>query len=140
MIARILLLPTAREGNAFTGVSFCPQSASWLLVHCSSLLRHGRYASYWNVFLFNKIITLGWAFRNKLALLHTRNMFQMKSDIHLLFFLCFPEIFPIQKDVCRYLLQRALDWTFSGNKCKMSLLKPQDESKRNSKFVRVDLC
>ena len=30
----------------------CPQSALWLLVHCSSLLRRGRYASYWNAFLF----------------------------------------------------------------------------------------
>ena len=36
-----------REGNVFTGVcqSFCPQSASWLLVHCWSLLRRCRYAS-----------------------------------------------------------------------------------------------
>ena len=25
--------------------------ASWLLVHCSSLLRRGRYASYWNAFV-----------------------------------------------------------------------------------------
>ena len=29
----------------------CPQSASWLLVHCSALLWRGRYASYWNAFL-----------------------------------------------------------------------------------------
>ena len=41
------LSPTARESNGFTGVyqSFCPQSASLLLVHCSSLLRRCRYAS-----------------------------------------------------------------------------------------------
>ena len=47
------LLPTAKEGNVFTGVcqSFCSQPASWLLGHCSSLLRRGRYASYWNAFL-----------------------------------------------------------------------------------------
>ena len=32
-------LPTAREGNVFTGVcqSFCPQSASWLLVMARSV-------------------------------------------------------------------------------------------------------
>ena len=42
-------LPTAREGNVFTGV--CPQSVSWLLVHCSALLQRGRYASYSNDFL-----------------------------------------------------------------------------------------
>ena len=36
----------------FSQVSVCPQSASWLLSHCSSLLQHGRYASYWNAFLF----------------------------------------------------------------------------------------
>ena len=45
-----LLLPTAREGNVFTGVcqSFCSQLASWLLHNCSSL---SRYASYWECFL-----------------------------------------------------------------------------------------
>ena len=32
--------------------SFCPMSALWLLVHCSSLLRRSQYASYWNAFLF----------------------------------------------------------------------------------------
>ena len=49
----VYLLPIAREGNVFTGVcqSFCSQSASWLLGHCSSLLRRGRYASYWKAFL-----------------------------------------------------------------------------------------
>ena len=41
-----LLLPTSREGNIFTGLSFCPQSTSCLLVHCSSLLRRGRQVSY----------------------------------------------------------------------------------------------
>ena len=54
------LLPTAREGNVFTGVckSFCTQSASWLLSHCSSLLWLGRYASYWNAFLLVKMFRL----------------------------------------------------------------------------------
>ena len=33
-------------------LSFCPQSASWLLDHCWSLLQHGRYASCWNAFLY----------------------------------------------------------------------------------------
>ena len=53
MVQNHVLLPTAREGNVFTGVrqSFCSQSASWLLGLCSSLLQCGRYASYWNVFL-----------------------------------------------------------------------------------------
>ena len=32
----------------FSQVDVCPQSASWLLVHWSSLFRRGRYASYWN--------------------------------------------------------------------------------------------
>ena len=47
------LLPTAREGNVFTR---CSQSASWILGHCSPLLQLGRYASYWNAFLFYKVI------------------------------------------------------------------------------------
>ena len=42
----------------FSQVSICPQSASWILVHCSALLRRGQYASYWNAFLFKFIITL----------------------------------------------------------------------------------
>ena len=36
----------------FSQVSVCSQSASRMLVHCSALLRRGRYASYWNAFLF----------------------------------------------------------------------------------------
>ena len=36
----------------FSQVSVCPQSAAWIVVHCSALLRRGRYASYWNAFLF----------------------------------------------------------------------------------------
>ena len=36
----------------FSQVSVCPQSGSWLLVHCSTLLQHARYASYWNAVLF----------------------------------------------------------------------------------------
>ena len=32
----------------FSQVSICPQSASWILAHCSALLKCGRYASYWN--------------------------------------------------------------------------------------------
>ena len=55
----VVFLLAAREGNVFTGVCqlFCPQSASWLLVHCSSLLQRGRYASYWNAFLFTCIFS-----------------------------------------------------------------------------------
>ena len=57
-------LPTAKEGNVFTGVcqSFCSQLASWLLSHCSSFLWRGRYASYWNAFLFQrkKFARLSW--------------------------------------------------------------------------------
>ena len=33
-------------------VMFSPQLVWWLLGHCSSLLQRGRYASYWNAFLF----------------------------------------------------------------------------------------
>ena len=39
----------------FSQVSVCPQSASWILVQCSALLRRGRYASYRNVLLFDNI-------------------------------------------------------------------------------------
>ena len=37
----------------FPQVSVCPQSASWIQVHCSALLQRGRYASYWNAFLLH---------------------------------------------------------------------------------------
>ena len=36
----------------FSQVFVCPQSPSWLLDHGSALLWRGRYASYWNAFLF----------------------------------------------------------------------------------------
>ena len=40
------------EGKVmFSQLSVCPQSASWILVHCSTLLQCGRYAFYWNAFL-----------------------------------------------------------------------------------------
>ena len=58
---KVVLLPTAREGNVFTGVCHSvhnwPHGYSvtahpcWLLGHYSSLLQRGRYASYWNAFL-----------------------------------------------------------------------------------------
>ena len=37
----------------FSQMSVCPQSASWIMVHCSALLQRGRYASYWNALLLN---------------------------------------------------------------------------------------
>ena len=40
----------------FSQVSVCPQSASWLLVHCLALSRRGRYASYWNAFLLHTVL------------------------------------------------------------------------------------
>ena len=40
-------------------LSFCLQSASWLLGHCSSLLQCSRYASYWNAFLLPATTKLG---------------------------------------------------------------------------------
>ena len=46
---------TDRKGKVmFSQVFVCPQSASLLLVHCWSLLWRGRYASYWNAFLFHR--------------------------------------------------------------------------------------
>ena len=42
----------------FSQVSVCPQSASWILDHCSALLRHGRYASHWNAFLL--LVKIEW--------------------------------------------------------------------------------
>ena len=36
----------------------CSQLASWLLSHCSSLLRCGWYTSYWNAFMFKLINSL----------------------------------------------------------------------------------
>ena len=47
-------LPTAREGNVFTGVCL---STIGILVHCSALLRCSWYASYWNAFSFKKKTT-----------------------------------------------------------------------------------
>ena len=37
-------------------VAFCTRSASWLLIHCLSLLRCGRSASYWNAFLLQRFM------------------------------------------------------------------------------------
>ena len=51
----------------FSQVFVCPQSASWLLDHCSSLLQRGRYASYWNAFLFGK------GFTKNIASCHVKN-------------------------------------------------------------------
>ena len=51
----------------FSQLSVCPQSASWTLAHCSTLLR-GRYASYWNAFLFVFLILNSTA-KTKLAIL-----------------------------------------------------------------------
>ena len=51
-VQQFLPIFTDRKGKVmFSQVSLCPQSASWLLDHCSSLLLGGRYASYWNAFL-----------------------------------------------------------------------------------------
>ena len=48
------LFSTDRKGKVmFSQVFVCPQSASWILVHCLAFLRRGRYASYWNAFLFS---------------------------------------------------------------------------------------
>ena len=65
-----------RKGNVFTSVclGFCPQGGGGCLPPCTGwgvwptpLGRHppdgtcsGRYASYWNAFLFNKQITIFW--------------------------------------------------------------------------------
>ena len=52
---KMALLPTAREGNVFTGVCHSAHNqphGNSLLHPCSSLLQRGRYASYWNAFLF----------------------------------------------------------------------------------------
>ena len=59
--AKCSLLPTAREGNVFTGICHSVHNwphdylvtahPCWLLGHCLSLLRRGWYASYWNAFL-----------------------------------------------------------------------------------------
>ena len=50
---RLSTIITDRKGKVmFSQVFVSPQSASWLLVHCSALLWRGRYASYRNAFLF----------------------------------------------------------------------------------------
>ena len=46
----------------FSQVTVCPQSASWILVHCSALLQRSWYASYWNAFLLN--VTNRWISRS----------------------------------------------------------------------------
>ena len=48
----------------FSQMSVCPQSASWLLVHCSAFLRRGRYTSYWNAFLLGFLFEEGGEDRN----------------------------------------------------------------------------
>ena len=49
------VLITDRKGKVmFSQVFVCPQSASWLFIHCSALLRLGQYASYWNAFFFDR--------------------------------------------------------------------------------------
>ena len=72
----------------FSQVSVCPQSASWLLVHCSALLWCGRYASYWNGFLFlKKFESFLWRhlsfsyFEFKIRLIRLSLSFQKKSCI-----------------------------------------------------------
>ena len=53
--AQIYSIFTDHKGKVmFLQVFVCPQWASWLLVHCWSLLSRGRYASYWNAFLFHR--------------------------------------------------------------------------------------
>ena len=41
----------------FSHVFVCPQSASWLLGHWSSLLWQGRYVCYWNAFFSSMLWT-----------------------------------------------------------------------------------
>ena len=61
-----------KEKVMFSQVFVCLQSASWLLVHCSSLLWRGRYASYWNAFLF--ILYFNFVFVSKYLFL--KNLFR----------------------------------------------------------------
>ena len=42
----------------FSQLPVCPQSVSWLLVHCSAFLQRGWYASYWNAVLFSNSFPL----------------------------------------------------------------------------------
>ena len=45
---RATIFITDRKGKVmFSQVFVCPQSASWLLIHCLALLRRGQFASYW---------------------------------------------------------------------------------------------
>ena len=75
---------TDRKGKVMFSQVFCSQSASWLLVHCSSLLWRGRYASSWNAFLF---ISIFWeSFDYELSLLwtgktHIENKFVKKDQL-----------------------------------------------------------
>ena len=45
-----ILITDPKEKVMISQVFVCPHG-SWLLVHCSALLRHGRYACYWTAFL-----------------------------------------------------------------------------------------
>ena len=60
------LIITDHKGKVmFSQVSVCPQSASWLLVHYSALLRRRHHASYWNAFSFgNILLKTAWNFKN----------------------------------------------------------------------------
>ena len=50
------LFTDRKDKVMFSQMFVCPQSASWLLAHCSDLLRRGRHESYWNAFLLKLIL------------------------------------------------------------------------------------
>ena len=69
----------------FSQVSVCPQSASWLPSHCSSLLRLGRYASYCNAFLSFESLKFSWHFfyemQNRDKILEISDCFELTLNV-----------------------------------------------------------
>ena len=75
--AKVMFSQASVSHSVLNWPSFCSQLASWLLGHCSSLLRRGWYAPYWNAFLLDVIFTkriLEELFANNSSVIHLINI------------------------------------------------------------------
>ena len=75
---------TDRKGKVMFSQVFCSQSASWLLVHCSSLLWRGRYASSWMLscfyLFFGKALIMSYPYCGQ-GKTHIENKFVKKDQL-----------------------------------------------------------
>ena len=88
----------------FSNVSVCPQSASWILVHCSALLWPGRYASYSNAFLLWSIFT-GTAWSPWIPILKEHFVFTQRTSTRTMI----PIVSMAATPLTRLLFKRQLD-------------------------------